>query len=207
MQAGAVELRVASDAAHYEAARALIEEYAGTLGVDLQFQGLAEELEPLPLIYGEPTGTLILAGDYRGWLGCGALRSWSGDICEMKRLYVRPHARGARVGRRLAVALIDAARALKYGRMRLDTLAPMVAARRLYDSLGFRAVAALLRQPARGSPLYGAHAWGGGRLRQGRAHRGRDVHCALQKRAPDPSAGVYLTLTARRPRPTIRGSI
>jgi hypothetical protein len=78
MQAGAVELRVASDAGHYEGARALIEEYAGTLGVDLGFQGLAEELERLPLIYGAPTGALLLAGDGRGWLGCGALRAWSG---------------------------------------------------------------------------------------------------------------------------------
>jgi len=125
----------------FEAARALIQEYAAYIGslmnVDLSFQNIEDELNRLPEMYGPPSGCLLLAGDERGWVGCAALRRFSDTACEMKRLYIKPGARGGNLGRRLAEALMVQARRLDYRSMLLDTLAGMTAARALYRSLGF----------------------------------------------------------------------
>ncbi|HVN42835.1 MAG TPA: GNAT family N-acetyltransferase [Steroidobacteraceae bacterium] len=145
-----MELVAAQDAATFAIGRALIEEYAASLGVDLCFQGLATELEQLERLYAAPTGALWLAREADQWSGCGALRRFEGEVCEMKRLYVRPAARGRGVGRRLAEALLESARRLGYTHMRLDTLEGMAAARRVYRRLGFRAIAPYYENPLPG---------------------------------------------------------
>jgi ribosomal protein S18 acetylase RimI-like enzyme len=128
--------------AQFEAARSLIEESAAqiraSMGVDLSFQHFAAELMQLPDTYGPPSGCLLLASRDDEWVGCCALRRFSDDVCEMKRLYIKPEVRGANLGRQLAERLVAKARELGYRRMVLDTLEDMVAAQTLYRSLGFR---------------------------------------------------------------------
>ena len=51
------------------------------------------------------------------------------------------------VGRRLADELIEQARGIGYSRMRLDTLPTMLAAIRLYESLGLSAVLPYYQTP------------------------------------------------------------
>jgi ribosomal protein S18 acetylase RimI-like enzyme len=52
------------------------------------------------------------------------------------------------VGRALAERLVAEAKAIGYGAMRLDTIAKrMVAANRLYESLGFRDIPAYYANP------------------------------------------------------------
>jgi GNAT superfamily N-acetyltransferase len=131
------ELTEASEALDFAAARELFLEYAAQLQIDLCFQGFAAELDQLATMYAPPSGCLILARRGRHPIGCGAIRRLSDDACEMKRLYLRPQARGTGLGRTLAERRVHRAKALGYARMYLDTLVDMHPARKLYVSLGF----------------------------------------------------------------------
>ena len=130
-----VEARLDSD---YATARALFLEYAEATGGHVCFQSYDAELDALPSMYGSPGGCLLLAFAQDREVGCVALRPRAPGEAEMKRLYVRPEARGRGVGRLLAERVIERARAAGYQRIVLDTLETMVAAQGLYTELGFR---------------------------------------------------------------------
>ena len=134
-------------AEEFLAARKLFEEYATELGIDLGFQNFAAELKKLRVTYAPPRGCLLLARRDEVVVGCVALRPFEDDVCEMKRLYVRPGARGLNLGRELATEVIARARRSGYRRMALDTLAWMTPARSLYRSLGFHEIAPYYENP------------------------------------------------------------
>jgi ribosomal protein S18 acetylase RimI-like enzyme len=127
--------------------RVMLREYAAWLEVDLCFQNFEEELAGLPGDYAPPRGRLLFAEG----AGCIALRPIEQEICEMKRLYVRPEYRGSGLGRRLALAIFEEARGIGYRSMRLDTMPKMDGAQRLYASLGFRDIAPYRYNPEPGA--------------------------------------------------------
>ena len=133
-------------------ARQLFEEYAASLGFSLCFQNFDQELASLPGKYSPPTGRLLLAYSNEQLAGCIALRQLDTGTCEMKRLFVRPDFRGARLGKVLVEAIIAEARAIGYKRMCLDTVpGKMDRAIGLYEAIGFRDV-----EPYYDSPVEGA---------------------------------------------------
>jgi ribosomal protein S18 acetylase RimI-like enzyme len=134
-------IRHAEASADVAEIRMLFHEYAQSLAVGLGFQNFENELASLPGAYSPPSGCLLLAADGARSVGCVGVRRLDAAICEMKRLYVRPEARGQKLGRRLVEAAIAFARAAGYHAMRLDTLPTMTAAQELYRHMGFRDVA------------------------------------------------------------------
>src|SRR5438309_7836065 len=142
----------AESAAHIAAIRELFLEYANSLGFSLCFQNFDQELAALPGDYAPPDGRLMLAL-YEGELaGCVALHKLDSEICEMKRLYLRPKFRGKGLGRVLAENIISEARRIGYRRMRLDTVEPVMKdAVAMYRRLGFKDIAAYRANPMPGT--------------------------------------------------------
>jgi GNAT superfamily N-acetyltransferase len=139
------------------AATTLFREYADWLGVDLSFQGFEAELASLPGKYAPPSGELMLACSPVGdALGCAAMRSLAGTaVCEMKRLYVRPAARGLGIGAALVAAIIRSAEEFGYAEMKLDTLARLPEAFALYKRFGFLEIPAYYHNPVPGTVYLG----------------------------------------------------
>lgn len=151
----------------WDTVRALFREYLSELDFDLDFQHVEEELAALPGPYAAPHGAVLLAvsseHDNAGEeqpsdrespraVGVVAVKPLPDtddgqSVCEMKRLFVRPAARGRGLGHDLAQAIMDVAREMGYHRMRLDTVASMHAARSVYQSLGFEERSAYYNNP------------------------------------------------------------
>jgi len=141
--------------------RAMLREYVEWIGLDLAFQEIAAEFDGLPGEYVPPRGALFVAveatesadgaavGATEGadgtdgtdggprYLAMIAMRPLDAATAEMKRLFVRPDARGRGLARQLISRLCDEARRLNYTEIRLDTLPNMGEAQALYETYGF----------------------------------------------------------------------
>ena len=106
--------------------------------INMSYQGIETELDSLPGKFSPPEGCLLIAEVDDNPVGCVALRSFEPGTCEMKRLFVKPEFRSKGVGMALAKRVITEAKKRGYNKMLLDTGDFMVAAQKLYNSLGFK---------------------------------------------------------------------
>lgn len=137
MNAAAEDIRAASFPEDSEAVLAIFREYVASPSVSLDYQGHAAEFASLPGKYAAPDGGLLLAWQAGAVVGCAAWRRVDTERCELKRVYVRPAARGTGLGRRLVERALMLAGAAGYRRVCLDVLPEFTAARQLYAELGF----------------------------------------------------------------------
>lgn len=80
-------------------------------------------------------------------LGCGGIAPLAGaepDVCELRKMYLLPEARGRGLGERMLHHCLEAARVRGYRRCYLETLSGMDAAQKLYLKTGFTRLAAPL---------------------------------------------------------------
>lgn len=172
-----VEIRPVRRAEEWRAFAELVREYVASLPFALDFQDVDRELAHLDENYGAPVGAAFLARlssasassadaaaparsaeeppagsavapESEAWLGCVGLRLLEPGVGELKRMYVRPVARGRGLGRALAEAAVEAARARALAVVRLDTVAAMRDAIGLYRGIGFAEI-----HPYRHNPL------------------------------------------------------
>jgi|SRR6185312_14959662 len=154
----------ADNPARVELVRELFKEYAASLSFNLCFQSFEQELASLPGEYGPWSGMLLLGLVDQQPAGCVALHRLDEktseddeivseiDLCEMKRLFVRPQFRGCGLGSNLVKAILKCAAAIGYRRMRLDTVpSEMGMALEMYRRIGFVEIA-----PYRENPIPGA---------------------------------------------------
>lgn len=127
--------------------RELIKEYSNRLGRDLSFKNIDDELKDPAHKYTAPEGELLVALDGDEVLGMVAYHRHSDVRCEMKRLYVRPKARGMHLGSVLVKEIIEHAKNSGYKEMVLDTIEPLKTAVSLYKKNGFEECEAYYNNP------------------------------------------------------------
>ncbi|MCI1945009.1 GNAT family N-acetyltransferase [Clostridium luticellarii] len=142
-----IKFKLAKEKYELEEVKKLFLDYADSLNIDLDFQGFQTEVNTLPGKYSSPDGIIVLALVDGKSTGCIALRKISGDICEMKRFYVRDNYRGLGIGRKLIDISVEKARSMNYKYIRLDTLTTMKSAQYLYSSSGFYDIPAYTYNP------------------------------------------------------------
>lgn len=119
------------------------------------FGALEKEAERIPESYAEQGGGCMMAwvdGHPAGFVAWRVLpNAPTPDLWELKRLWVRPIARGLGLGRTLTQAVMERAIGARCTAIYLDTApAAMAAAHRMYLDLGFTPCAAYNDNPVEG---------------------------------------------------------
>ena len=141
------DIEIVDGAAREDEFRALTVEYVKSLGRDLAFQHLDEELEsPVKKYVGSGGGMLVALNREGQAVGCVAYWGHTKERCEMKRLYVKPEYRRDGVGMALGKEVLRRAAESGFCEMVLDTVEGLDAVR-LYERLGFEKIEAYYYNP------------------------------------------------------------
>lgn len=125
--------------AEYRAEMSLVYDGLDVQSPDMPAAGAAE-LNP-------PAGAFLVGYEDGRPVCCGGIKDLGPGVCELKRMYVVPEARGRGIARALLGALEDQARAMGYQIVRLDTGDRQPHARKLYESAGYTGIHNFNRNP------------------------------------------------------------
>lgn len=137
-----------STAREWSQARSLVKELfrwiqveSGVAMSDVQ-DGADAEIDALPWLYVPPKGSFVIASADGEVLGTTGVSMLEPDIAELKRVYVKPSARGLGLAPRMLEAAIGEARQLGATRLVLETHREiMSSAVRMYRRRGFTEIA------------------------------------------------------------------
>ncbi len=105
------------------------------------------EVDAMSVAYAAPRSAYFVLEDDGRVVGGGGVAPLAGadaPVCELRKMYFLPEARGKGQGKALLGRCIDAARAFGFLTMYLETLTGMDAARALYEKHGFRRLGAAM---------------------------------------------------------------
>lgn len=143
----AYDVRIHATIPDPPALRALLIEYFEDIlpkvvaagGPELDPEGLVDPFMADAHTYRAPEGCIVLAHDAEGRLvGCGTMKKFRPDAAEMKRLYVRPEARGTGLGKEIFALREAEARRLGVTTLYADTVRGNTDMLRIYEKQGFR---------------------------------------------------------------------
>ena len=140
-----VEITIARDSGDLDGLFDLLEEFLtwdidqlrAVSGLDVDAKTYLDNTFSEIESYFPPRGRLLCARDGQRLVGVGFLKPIKNEICEIKRMYVRPDQRGKGLGKAILTRLIDEAKNIGYGKVLLDSACYMKAAHALYRSMGF----------------------------------------------------------------------
>ncbi|MEB3281162.1 MAG: GNAT family N-acetyltransferase [Lyngbya sp.] len=113
---------------------------AASLKIHFDLDSLLKE-EPQNLSqFFPPNGFFLGVKHHLKLIGCAGLRPLNSQVCEIKRVYVKPEYRRQGIGRLLIKTLLEEAKNRDYHSVRLDCFRGFVAAQNLYKSLGFQEI-------------------------------------------------------------------
>jgi|WetSurMetagenome_2_1015567.scaffolds.fasta_scaffold565887_2 putative acetyltransferase len=135
-------IRSPESAEEWATVKRLLLDYRNEFDDQTCFTSFDQEMENIEQYYSDNDKIKLIVVDEENntIAGCVAMRSFSPEVAEMKRLYVVPTYRGEKLGRKLAEAIIEKAVELGYHSMILDTMYEMQSAQQLYYSLGFHTI-------------------------------------------------------------------
>ena len=90
--------------------------------------------------YQLPNGTFILAELKGDIAGCVGIKKYTDNVCEMKRMYIRPEFRGLGIGKAFCAYVVKRSKDLGYKKIYLDTNLEMNEALNLYLKSGFKVI-------------------------------------------------------------------
>jgi len=116
------------------------------------------EVDRMSAAYARPRCSYFVieaGGRVIGGAGVAPLEGGEADVCELRKMYFLPEARGIGAGAAMMQRCLDAARAHGFRRCYLETLTGMDAAQALYRRSGFAPICA----PMGGTGHHGCDRW------------------------------------------------
>lgn len=101
------------------------------------------EVDTLQQAYASPRSAYFVVerdGIVLGGCGIAPLENGEVDVCELRKMYFLPEARGSGAGQAMMQRCLDAARDAGFRRCYIETLTGMDGAQKLYERSGFRRI-------------------------------------------------------------------